>query len=478
MEKRNNYYVSRKNALTWLSALLMLCSAVARIVLFCEEGADSSTEMWLQIILPALASIWFVLIILLDGKRHFFRTALPVWIMALGFASMARGVFPYRTLYNFWMVLGQWALCFSVAAFYTRVSNGKVKHFWLLWFFSAALTAFFVFQKRELISLNASLRELMQLSQYTLLAASIFVISLAIQVYPDGAGYFPTWGDRSYGRRVRTLPAINYVTPYIMPSRNTANNELTDAVEITEMEQYVRRKRREGLTNFGPTHVFLAAYIRTVAQYPAINRFLAGQKIYSRDGDIVFNMVIKTEMTTDAPDTAIKLHFRPDETANQVYEKFNQAVLDVKGGPLDSDFDATAKLLTLVPGVVLKFVIWLLKLLDYFGLLPGFLVGVSPFHGSIFFTSMGSLGIPPVVHHLYDFGDLPVFVAFGCKRREQEVGPGGVLVTRKYIDYTVNTDERICDGFYFAAALKYMRKYLQHPDRLDSPPDMVVQDIP
>ena len=61
---------------------------------------------------------------------------------------------------------------------------------------------------------------------------------------------------------------------------------------------------------------------------------------------------------------------------------------------------------------------------------------------------MGSLGIPPIVHHLYDFGNMPVFVAFGCKYHKNEVLDDGTVVRRKYIDYTVNTDERICDGFY------------------------------
>ena len=34
---------------------------------------------------------------------------------------------------------------------------------------------------------------------------------------------------------------------------------------------------------------------------------------------------------------------------------------------MDSDVDNTAGILTMVPGMVLKFVVWLLKTLDYFG---------------------------------------------------------------------------------------------------------------
>ena len=127
--------------------------------------------------------------------------------------------------------------------------------------------------------------------------------------------------------------------------------------------------------------------------------------------------------------------------------------------------------------MLFKFVVWLLKTIDYFGFLPKFLLEVSPFHASIFFTSMGSLGIPPIVHHLYDFGNMPVFVSFGCKYHKNEVLDDGTVVRRKYIDYTVNTDERICDGFNYATTLKHLKRLLSHPEQLDKPAPVVNHDI-
>ena len=106
-------------------------------------------------------------------------------------------------------------------------------------------------------------------------------------------------------------------------------------------------------------------------------------------------MTVKKEMTADSPDTIVKVHLNPHDTADDVYRKLQSAVENVKNTPLDSSFDNTAGALTLIPGVFLKFTVWLLKTLDYFGMLPKFLLEVSPFHGSLFFTSMGSLGIRP-----------------------------------------------------------------------------------
>jgi len=50
-------------------------------------------------------------------------------------------------------------------------------------------------------------------------------------------------------------------------------------------------------------------------------------------------MTIKKDMNTSAPDTAIKVSFNPDDTADEVYEKFDAAVQKVKDTPLDSGTD-------------------------------------------------------------------------------------------------------------------------------------------
>ena len=285
------------------------------------------------------------------------------------------------------------------------------------------------------------------------------------------------FGDRPDGRKLRSLPPISRVSPYIMKTRNTSSNFIADTVEITNMERYIRRKRQEGYRNFGAMHVFLAAYVRTVSQRPGINRFVSGQKVFARN-NIEIALTIKKDMQLNAPDTCVKAVFEPSATAEEVYETLNAVVMREKEkSALDSSFDSTARLLRFIPGLLLKFTVWLLALLDYFGLLPKKLLAVSPFHGSLVITSMGSLGIPPIYHHLYDFGNVPVFLAFGAKRSQNELQRDGAVVERRYIDYNVVTDERICDGFYYASALKYIKQLLKNPAVLSERPAEIIEDI-
>ena len=472
MNTRLHLYVSRKNVLTWLMALCMVASAVARIAFSGVKGSGEALDVWSQIVLPIAATTLFALIALLNGQEHFYKTAIPVWMIAI-FA----GIWISQNVESRMMVILFWIALIFFAFLYTDITSGHRKHAVLM---LAPLvispTAFIAYFCREGLR-SGDLSVLLPFSGDLLMLLGVLVLMFAIRIHPEGE-YHPTWGDRKDGRRIRTLPPMAQVSPYIMVTRNTSSNFFSEALEISHVDRYIRQKRREGLTNFGITHVLLACYVRGLCKYPGLNRFIGGQKVYSRGDDIQYCMVIKKEMATNSPDTVIKVHLNPRDTAADVYHKLQAAVdKEKQSASLNSNFDATAGALNLIPGIVLKFAVWLLTVMDYFDLLPKFLLEVSPFHGSLFFTSMGSLGIPPIYHHLYDFGNMPVFGSFGMKRRANEVLDDGTVVSKKYVDVKFVLDERIVDGFYYAAFFKHYKRILQHPEILDNPPDEVLRDI-
>ena len=284
-------------------------------------------------------------------------------------------------------------------------------------------------------------------------------------------------GDRSDGYRLRSLQPMSKVSPYIMPNRSGASVYFHESIEITEAENYIRKKRNQGLKGFGFMHLLLAAYVRVISQRPAANRFISGQRIYSHDEDIIVCLTIKRDMTLEAEETIVKVHFAPTDTADDVYAKLQKLIDENRDVNPDSNFDNTAKIFNFIPGLLLKNAVWFLKVLDYFGLLPKSLIEVSPFHGSMFITSMGSLGIPPVYHHLYDFGNIPVFLSFGAKYKQVNLKADGTPVQRKYIDYNIVCDERICDGFYLASSFKLFKTYFRNPHVLDQKPETVMHDV-
>lgn len=442
MEKKKYLYVSRSHFALWLMALCMTGSVIARSILFSGE------DVWLAAVLPGAAAVLYALTVICSGEEMFYKSSIPVWLMGLSYGAQ-RGN---------WVV---WSAAVILCGAYTVIAGGRFSRYWLLGVYLLALGG--------VLCTGRALADL-------LMIGGLIAVFPAVKVHTDEK-WHPTWGDRIDGRRIRSSPAMEQIIAYFMPNRNGANNLFSESVEITQLEWYVRQKRREGLNGFGVTHVIMAAYVRTVAKYPALNRFIAGQKIYSRGEDIALCMTVKKEMNTNAPDSVVKVHLHPSDTAADVYRKFNAEVEKAKDEMEDTGTDKTAIAFMMIPGLLLKFTVWSLKTLDYFGLLPRFLLELSPFHGSVYFTSMGSLGIKPVYHHLYDFGTIPVFCAFGRKRRGQEI-VGGEIVERKYMDLKFNLDERICDGFYYAAVIKYFLRILSHPEVLDTPAETVQRDIP
>ncbi|MBQ3022021.1 MAG: 2-oxo acid dehydrogenase subunit E2 [Clostridia bacterium] len=278
------------------------------------------------------------------------------------------------------------------------------------------------------------------------------------------------------GRRIKSGMPMDAVSPFIMNSRVGAANSFSATIDIEKIEQLICEQRANGMESLGMIHVFMAAYVRLVSQLPGINRFIRGQRVYARNG-IEICMVIKKQLKLNAPETIVKLEASPQNALSDIYETLSSEIEKNKAEGDHNNMDFAVRWLMKLPRIILRTTVSFLKVLDYFGLLPRFLTKLSPFHGSLFITNMGSLGMPPVFHHLYDFGNLPMFIAMGAKRTEYYLDKNGETKKRRVIDITIMCDDRICDGHYYATAFRKLKRILANPEQLLSPPERVVEDI-
>ena len=277
MEKRVSFYVSRKNPLTWLMTLCLVGSAVARVIICSDmEGVG----VWSQIVLPTAAALLYVLIVLLNGKEMFYKTAIPVWMVA--FYS---GIWINQNVSNRMIVWLFWIALVFFATMYTDITSGHRKHGIFLLMPVVLIPMGFILYFFRAAILSGNLASILPVFPDLLMLVGVFFVVLALRVHADGA-YHPTWGDRIDGRKIRTLAPMAQITAYFQWERNICSNLFEESFEITHIDRYIRQKRREGLTDFGITHVLLAAYVRGVAKYPQLNRFINGQKVYSRGDDI------------------------------------------------------------------------------------------------------------------------------------------------------------------------------------------------
>ncbi len=288
--------------------------------------------------------------------------------------------------------------------------------------------------------------------------------------------YKHRFGDRVDGRRIRSLNGFYNFIPFIMPQRNDALNYYEQSFEITEADRWFRRQRVNGYKGIGMLHLLIASYVRACAYLPGLNRFVIGRRVYSHD-QIEVVMAVKRGLSVDATETTIKVAFEPTDTIFDVYRKMNDAIEEVKNSDEENGTEEFANKFAKLPRFLIRAAIGLIRVCDYFGLIPKSILDVSPFHGSMIITDLGSLGIGPIYHHIYNFGTLPVFVAFGAKRHVYELDRHGQVVDRKYIDTKFVLDERTVDGHYYATAFKLINRCITDPSILELPPQKVNEDI-
>ena len=475
MNNITTYAASRKNIFVWIAVLASIVSIVSRVISAAKEGLVEESSTFLFLVMPIVASLFIAVRFPLRGEQQFYITILPVIMLSIYMFIEGRRILEAGAVKWGYMAL---IVLFVILYFVTFIGKLGTKYIVLL-----NLIAIAIMGGMDSSFRAATVSRFIDMRWVSISDSAIVISILAVLLsarklppYKEGDPYRLRFGDRLDGRRVHGMPVMSKVTPHFMPTRLGRSNYISDTVEISNMEKYIRQKRSEGYKHFGITHVILGAYIRTTADFPELNRFVAGQRIYHRF-DTSVNMVVKKEMNKNSEDSSVKVFFDPADTSIQIYEKFNAAVENARKEGVANNYDLATYILDYLPSLVLAAFGFLVRFLDYFSMLPRFLERVSPFHGSLFVTSMGSLGIPPIFHHLYDFGTVPVFIAFGHKYSKQELTKDGEQVTRKYLDYKIVCDEGICDGFYYAAAMKKVRSYLNHPEKLDMPPEEVKQDI-
>lgn len=284
------------------------------------------------------------------------------------------------------------------------------------------------------------------------------------------------WGDRYDGMRITKGDPINTIIPFIMKTRNDAQVLFDTEIDVSKVDELIRQKRKDG-ENCTFFDYILTALVRTISQYPRINRFIAGRRLYARNS-IDISMAVKKELTKEAEETTIKFHFKPDITVDELAKQIREPILSNKGNDKEAK-NSTDKLVRVsnkLPRFFYRFFIWIIETMDYYGVLPKTIHEISPFHTSIFVTNMGSIGAEPIYHHIYNFGTTSVFIAMGNRRKQRVIGKDGKIIERKIMKLRLVADERITDGYYLSIALKYFTTLLNKPEILELPPETIVED--
>lgn len=283
------------------------------------------------------------------------------------------------------------------------------------------------------------------------------------------------FGKRPDGRRIKNVDPMQLITGFLMKKRYDSMNMYEDTFNCEAWDQYIREKREQGI-KLGYMHIFIAGIVRMLAKWPRLNRFVMNGKLYARP-KIWVSFTIHPELHIDSPDTTIKLCFEGTETILEIAETINEAIRkETVLRTEENDTDKLARVLTSLPSWILNIVAGVLMWMDRHNMMPKSIIEFSPFHTSFYITNLKSLGINHVFHHTTEFGTNGLFFAMG-KEKQVPVVENGEMVIQKHMGFSLVSDERFCDGLYYALALRELRKIMKNPKTLETPLDKKVEDV-
>lgn len=280
--------------------------------------------------------------------------------------------------------------------------------------------------------------------------------------------------NRPDGRRIRKVDPMQLITGFLMKKRYDSMNMYEDSINCEAWDRYIKEKAEQGI-KLGYMHIFIAGVVRMLALKPRLNRFVMNGKLYARP-KIWVSFTIHPELHIDSPDTTIKLMFEGTESILEIAETINEAIRKetvLREG--ENGADKLARVLTSLPSWVLNAVASIAMWMDKHNILPKSIIEFSPFHTSFYITNLKSLGVNPVMHHTCEFGTNGLFFAMGKEKQIPVVEKGEVEI-QKHMPFTLVSDERFCDGLYFALALREFKKIMKNPKTLESPLEKKVED--
>lgn len=265
-------------------------------------------------------------------------------------------------------------------------------------------------------------------------------------------------GRRADAKQVTELSTTRRFMPFISPRRNASLVYYTTVVEVESALRFLEEQNRDREPERRVTlfHLYLRSLSIALHERPSVNRFVAGGRLWQRDG-VWITYSAKQELIDGAPVLTLKRKFDRDEGLLEMVDALRDELLARRRGK-QSTADKEVNLAVRLPVAVLRAGMWLLRSADRLGLLSRKMIENDPMFSSAFVANLGSVGLDAGYHHLWEYGTCTIFATIG---RVHERHDGVRVMELKY-----SYDERVADGLYAAITMGGIRERLEDPKQL------------
>ena len=279
-------------------------------------------------------------------------------------------------------------------------------------------------------------------------------------------------GERKDAYRLRDLPAMNLITPSLMPNRADNEAYINVDIDLRPLDHYLAKKNEGRTTDkFTYFHILSAAIGKAFVLRPRMNRFIINNKLYQRK-KITIAFVVKKQFDDKSEEGLAFLAYEPDSTIDEAIMKIIHStrrtdVKDTSSGAMDF----LVRLPHWLTHRLVRTIVWL----DKYGKVPQSIIGTDPYHAAILLSNLGSIGLECGYHHLVNWGTNSCFIVVGKKHWTKTYSADGGEDLHEVIPLGITLDERIADGYYYSGTVALLKELLAHPELLEMPASTPVE---
>ena len=272
--------------------------------------------------------------------------------------------------------------------------------------------------------------------------------------------------DRRDAKRVKDLTGMGQILIDLKPKRCDSDVYLNQKFDVTELVKYIEKNKKEGneLTYF---HAFVTALGKTMYNRPKLNRFVANRHVYEHN-DLVISFVAKISFDDKSEEMMLMVPIEDKDNIYTVSKKIKDMVDNIrKKKTVHKDgANSAIDILGKLPNIIRVPLVGIFKWMDQRDLLPRDLIKDNLYYSSLIVSNLGAIKCGAIYHNITNFGTASGLATMG-EIKDEVVVINGKKEIRKMVEFGVNLDERIADGYYMAKALQLLQYFFNNPNLLE-----------
>ena len=274
--------------------------------------------------------------------------------------------------------------------------------------------------------------------------------------------------DRFDGKYLKNIDSMHFIMPFLYPDRCDNEAFFSFKIDLTNLNEYINKKNINNPEyKYNMFQCIIAATLKTITLRSKLSYFVHNKKMYKRN-DISAAFTVKQEFDDNGHEVLCFIHTKDDWTIDDLHDELHKQLLKLKSKGYRDESSSFMDKFQKLPGFISRPILNFICYLERKGLVPKSLIETDPYHSTVNFANLGSIGLPSGYHHLTNWGTTSLFIVIG-KIDRMPFYENDNIIFKDGVELSMTIDERIADGYYYSKSIKMLRYFLENPELLDKP---------